>query len=138
MMNNDHGSLHRAKANKEDEFYTLYNDVDKELQHYKEFKLELGEFIFLMYLYNLGDKFLFDPGKFSNDLNLELMDIMNYISIFNLNIPSYSLMIILGLTFANIQILSIINVKLINFVDYKYSFYKYCRNVLFCDSRFFN
>lgn len=34
---NDHSSLHRAKANKEDEFYTLFKDVDKELQHYKEF-----------------------------------------------------------------------------------------------------
>lgn len=51
------------------------------LQHYKEFKLNMEEFIFLMYLYNLGNKFLFDPGKFSEDLNLELMDVMNYISI---------------------------------------------------------
>jgi DNA replication protein len=51
------------------------------LQHYKEFKLELGEFIFLMYLYNLGDKFLFDPEKFGNDLNIELMDVMNYVGI---------------------------------------------------------
>ena len=51
------------------------------LQHYKSFKLSMEEFVFLMYLYNLGNKFLFDPGKFSNDLNLELMDIMNYISI---------------------------------------------------------
>lgn len=36
-MPNDHSSLHRAKANKEDEFYTLYENVDKELQHYKKF-----------------------------------------------------------------------------------------------------
>ncbi len=50
------------------------------LQHYKEFKLTMEEFIFLMYLYNMGNKFIFDPGKFSSDLNLELMDIMNYIS----------------------------------------------------------
>lgn len=49
------------------------------LQHYKDFKLELEEFIFLMYLYNLGNKFLFDPGKFSNELNIELMDVMNYV-----------------------------------------------------------
>lgn len=49
------------------------------LQHYKDFKLELEEFIFLMYLYNLGNKFLFDPGKFSSELNIELMDVMNYI-----------------------------------------------------------
>lgn len=51
------------------------------LQHYKDLKLEIGEFLFLMYLYNQGDKFLFDPSKFSSDLNLEIKDIMNYISI---------------------------------------------------------
>ena len=49
------------------------------LQHYKSFKLDLEEFIFLMYLYNFGNKFLFDPGKFSSDLNIELMAVMNYI-----------------------------------------------------------
>lgn len=51
------------------------------LKHYKEFKLEINEFIFLMYLYNLGNKFLFNPSKFSFDLNMELADVMNYISI---------------------------------------------------------
>jgi DNA replication protein len=51
------------------------------LQHYKDFKLELEEFIFLMYLYNLGDRFLFDPGKFSSELNIEIMDAMNYVGI---------------------------------------------------------
>lgn len=51
------------------------------LQHYKVFNLKLEEFIFLMYLYNLGNKFLFDPGKFSGELNIELMDVMNYIGI---------------------------------------------------------
>ena len=34
MMNNDHSSLHRAKANKEDEFYTKWGDISNELQHY--------------------------------------------------------------------------------------------------------
>ena len=51
------------------------------LQHYKDFKLNLEEFIFLMYLYNLGNKFIFDPGKFSEDLNIELMDVMNYVGV---------------------------------------------------------
>lgn len=51
------------------------------LKHYREFKLEINEFIFLMYLYNLGNKFLFNPSKFSDDLNMELTDVMNYISI---------------------------------------------------------
>lgn len=51
------------------------------LQHYKDFNLNMEEFIFLMYLYNCGNKFLFDPGKFSSDLNIELTEAMNYISI---------------------------------------------------------
>lgn len=51
------------------------------IQHFKIFKLKWDEFIFLMYLYNLGNNFLFDPNKFSKDLNIELLDIMNYISI---------------------------------------------------------
>lgn len=49
------------------------------LQHYKESKLEIGEFLFLMYLYNLGNKFIFDPSKFASDLNLDIKDVMNYI-----------------------------------------------------------
>lgn len=51
------------------------------IQHFKSFKLKMEEFIFLIYLYNLGDKFLFDPGKFAKDLNLELKEVMNYIGI---------------------------------------------------------
>ena len=51
------------------------------LKSYKELNLEMDEFIFLMYLYNLGDKFLFDPNKFSNDLGVEITDVMNYIGI---------------------------------------------------------
>lgn len=51
------------------------------LKNIDKMKLELNELIFLMYLYNLGNKFLFDPNKFSDDLNIELTDVMNYISI---------------------------------------------------------
>lgn len=51
------------------------------LKHYKEWKLEMDEFVFLMYLYNLGDKMIFDPNRFCNDLNIELKDTMNYIDI---------------------------------------------------------
>ena len=51
------------------------------LKNYKELNLEMDEFIFLMYLYNLGDKFLFDPNKFSNDLGIDTTSIMNYIRI---------------------------------------------------------
>lgn len=44
-------------------------------------KLNIEEFIFLMYLYNLGDKFLFNPNKFAEDLGMNMTDIMNYISV---------------------------------------------------------
>lgn len=33
-----------------------------------------------MYLYNIGDKFLFDPVKFSRDLNLDMSVVMEFIS----------------------------------------------------------
>ena len=51
------------------------------LKNYKELNLEMNEFIFLMYLYNLGDRFLFDPNKYSNDLGIDTTNIMNYISV---------------------------------------------------------
>lgn len=51
------------------------------LQHFKDLKLKLEEFIFLMYLYNLGDDFVFDPTKFSNDLNMTLVEVMSFIEV---------------------------------------------------------
>lgn len=51
------------------------------LKHFSDFKLKWDEFVFLMYLYNFGDQFLFNPSKFSSDLNIDLKSIMNYISI---------------------------------------------------------
>lgn len=51
------------------------------LQHYKNLKLKLDEFVFLMYLYNLGDKCLFDPCKFSMELNIELGEVMSFVSV---------------------------------------------------------
>ena len=51
------------------------------LQHFKDLKLKLEEFIFLMYLYNLGDNFVFNPSKFSEELGLDLANTMNYIGI---------------------------------------------------------
>lgn len=50
------------------------------LQSYKKFDLGMDDFIFLMYLYNLGNHSIFNPGKFSEDLNMELTDVMGYIS----------------------------------------------------------
>ena len=49
------------------------------IKNYKDFKLESEEFLFLMYLYNQGNGFLFDPNKFSKDLNISLTEVMNYI-----------------------------------------------------------
>lgn len=51
------------------------------LQHFKKFKLKMEEFVFLMYLYHLGNHSVFDPGKFSEDLNMELTSVMGYIGI---------------------------------------------------------
>ena len=46
------------------------------LKNYKEMKLELDEFVYLIYLFNQGDKFIFDPNMFANKLSMDLTDIM--------------------------------------------------------------
>ena len=48
-------------------------------KNYKKLTKDMNSFIFLMYLYNLGDKFLFDPSKFSEDLNISIEDVLSYI-----------------------------------------------------------
>ena len=48
--------------------------------NYKKLKLEFNEFIFLMYIYGLGNKISFNPNKFCDDLNLELMEMMTLVS----------------------------------------------------------
>ncbi len=49
------------------------------LQRYKDLNIDAFEFIFLMYLYNLGNKFTFDPNKYAQDLNVDLSTIMDLI-----------------------------------------------------------
>ena len=49
------------------------------LKNYQKFNLEMKEFIFLMYLYNLGDKFIFNVNKFSEDLGITSNDALSYI-----------------------------------------------------------
>ena len=44
-----------------------------------ELDINYDEFIFLMYLYNLCNKHVFDPEKYSNDLNIDLATIMQYV-----------------------------------------------------------
>ena len=48
-------------------------------QERDKFDLDDGCFIFLMYLYNLGEKTLFDVNKFSKDLNMKVQEVMMYI-----------------------------------------------------------
>ena len=49
------------------------------LKKYKKLNIDMNTFIFLMYLYNLGDKFLFNPNKFSEDLGISSEDVLSYI-----------------------------------------------------------
>jgi len=49
-------------------------------QNYKKMNLDLEQFIFLMYLYNQGEKIVFNPVKIGNDLNLEIKEVMIHIS----------------------------------------------------------
>lgn len=49
------------------------------LKNYKNFKLNLSEFILLMYFYNLGDSYLFNPNKFCDELNVDLMELMSLV-----------------------------------------------------------
>lgn len=47
---------------------------------YKKFNLTLDDFIILMYLYN-KDGIVFDPEKISEDLSLDIMEVMGYVSV---------------------------------------------------------
>lgn len=49
------------------------------LKRYCDFKISAEEFIFLMYLYNLGNKFSFNPNKYAEELNINLTKIMEYV-----------------------------------------------------------
>ncbi len=44
-----------------------------------KFNINFKEFIFLVYLTNLGDKVIFNPNSLSNDLNLSLQDVLSYV-----------------------------------------------------------
>lgn len=51
------------------------------LKYFKNLNLTMDEFIFLMYLYNKQDNLDFNPEKIALDLNLDIMEVMGYISI---------------------------------------------------------
>ncbi|MBR2828400.1 MAG: DnaD domain protein [Bacilli bacterium] len=49
------------------------------LKNYKKFNVELDCFLFLIYLYNLGNKTLFNPNLFSKELNMDLSMVMSFV-----------------------------------------------------------
>ena len=49
------------------------------LKNYNKWNLSLEEFIFLMYLYNIGNHSIFNPNRFGDELGLELKSVMVYI-----------------------------------------------------------
>ena len=49
------------------------------LKNYKKLKLTLEEFIFFIFFYQLGDKSLFNPSKYQEELQMDLSKIMEYI-----------------------------------------------------------
>ena len=51
------------------------------LKYFKKFDLTMEEFIFLMYLYNRQDNLDFNPDKISLDLNIDIMEVMGYVSV---------------------------------------------------------
>ena len=51
------------------------------LKAFKKLNLTMEEFVFLMYLYNKQDKIDFNPEKIANDLNIDIMEVMGYVSV---------------------------------------------------------
>lgn len=47
---------------------------------YFKLNINLEEFIFLMYLYNQGEKIIFDPNTIEEDLGIDIKDVMSIIS----------------------------------------------------------
>lgn len=47
---------------------------------YSKLNIDLEEFVFLMYLYNQGEKIIFDPNIISNDLGTSIKEVMLLIS----------------------------------------------------------
>lgn len=50
------------------------------LKNYKKLKLDSLEFLFMMYLYNKGNGFTFDPDRISNDMGIDTSRVMELIS----------------------------------------------------------
>ena len=50
------------------------------LKNYRELKLNSDEFIFMMYLYNNGNEFAFNPDKISDDMGIDISKVMELVS----------------------------------------------------------
>ena len=59
-------------------------------KEYKKLDISLEEFMFLMYLYHLGDKSLFNPTKYAIDLTIDSSQIMEFIDTLNSTIKTLS------------------------------------------------
>lgn len=51
------------------------------LKCFKKLNLTMDEFVFLMYLHSRQDNLEFNPEKIANDLNLDIMEVMGYVSV---------------------------------------------------------
>ena len=51
------------------------------LKCFKKLNLTMDEFVFLMYLQSRQDNLEFNPEKIANDLNLDIMEVMGYVSV---------------------------------------------------------
>ncbi len=51
------------------------------LKNIDKLNLKMDEFVFLMYIYNLGNTSLFNPNKYCDELGIGLDEVMNYISV---------------------------------------------------------
>lgn len=49
-------------------------------KNYKKLNIELNEFVFLMYLCGKGNNIVFDPATFSQELNINLGEVMEIVS----------------------------------------------------------
>ena len=49
------------------------------LRQYKKLKIDLEEFMFLMYLYQFGNKSAFNPAKYTEELEIDSSKVMEYI-----------------------------------------------------------
>lgn len=59
---------------------------------FPKFNIDLETFIFLMYLYNLDEKIIFNPSKISQDFGISIQDVLGYVDkLINSNLISFEI-----------------------------------------------